>query len=131
MYLITLEGGDGSGKGTATKMVAEILEQEGSFTSIQVTAEPRRTHPLGRLAVEAVRTGDAGPLQEAGYFAADRLDHSHMWIRPRLVLGAAVVSERNVHSSLVYQGIVGDLGLKEVARLNANALIPDLSLIHI
>ena len=128
MYLITLEGGDGSGKGTATKMVAEILQQEGAFTSIQVTAEPRRTHPLGRLAVEAVRTGDAGPLQEAGYFAADRLDHSHMWIRPRLVLGAAVVSERNVHSSLVYQGIVGDLGLKEVARLNANALIPDLTI---
>ena len=50
MYLITLEGGDGSGKGTATKMVAEILRQEGSFTSTQVTAEPRRTHPLGRLA---------------------------------------------------------------------------------
>ena len=128
MYLITLEGGDGSGKGTATKMVADILRQEGAFTSVQVTAEPRRNHPLGQLAVEAVRTGESGPFQEAGYFAADRLDHSHMWIRPRLMLGAAVVSERNVHSSLVYQGIVGDLGLEEVARLNANALVPDLTI---
>ena len=36
MYLITLEGGDGSGKGTATKMVAEILRKEASFTSVDV-----------------------------------------------------------------------------------------------
>ena len=73
MYLITLEGGDGSGKGTATKMVSEILLKEASFTSVEVTAEPRRNHPLAKLAVESVRTGDAGPLQEAGFFAADRL----------------------------------------------------------
>ncbi len=118
MYLITLEGGDGSGKGTATKMVEEILLKEASFTSVDVTAEPRRNHPLGRLAVESVRTGVAGPLQEAGFFAADRLDHSHMWIRPRLAMGSVVISERNVHSSLVYQGIVGYLGLEQVARQN-------------
>ncbi len=128
MYLITLEGGDGSGKGTATKMVEEILLKEASFSSVEVTAEPRRNHPLGKLAVESVRTGDAGPLQEAGFFAADRLDHSHMWIRPRLAMGSAVISERNVHSSLVYQGIVGDLGLDQVARLNSGAMIPDLTI---
>ncbi|MDP6856866.1 MAG: dTMP kinase [Candidatus Thalassarchaeaceae archaeon] len=128
MYLITLEGGDGSGKGTATKMVEEILRKEASFTSVDVTAEPRRNHPLGRLAVESVRTGEAGPLQEAGFFAADRLDHSHMWIRPRLAMGSVVISERNVHSSLVYQGIVGDLGLEQVARLNSGAMIPDLTI---
>jgi len=128
MYLITLEGGDGSGKGTATKMISEILLKESSFSSVEVTAEPRRNHPLGKLAVESVRTGDAGPLQEAGFFAADRLDHSHMWIRPRLAMGSVVISERNVHSSLVYQGIVGDLGLEQVARLNSGAMIPDLTI---
>jgi hypothetical protein len=78
------------------------------------------------LAVEAVRTGDAGPVREAVYFAADRMDHSHTWIRPRLSQGHAVVSERNVHSSLVYQGVVGDLGVEEVANMNAAAMIPDL-----
>ena len=80
------------------------------------------------MAVESVRTGDAGPLQEAGFFAADRLDHSHMWIRPRLAMGSVVISERNVHSSLVYQGIVGDLGLDQVARLNSGAMVPDLTI---
>ena len=126
MYLITVEGGDGSGKGLATQMIAEILNQEFTFSGIDVTAEPRRDAELGLLAVEAVRTGDAGPVREAVYFAADRMDHSHTWIRPRLSQGHAVVSERNVHSSLVYQGVVGDLGVEEVANMNAAAMIPDL-----
>ena len=126
MYLITVEGGDGSGKGLATKMIAEILQQEFTFSGVDVTAEPRRDAELGLLAVEAVRTGDAGPTREAVYFAADRMDHSHTWIRPRLGQGRVIVSERNVHSSLVYQGVVGDLGIEEVARMNAAAMIPDL-----
>lgn len=128
MYLITIEGGDGSGKGIATKMLAEILENEFTFSDIWVTGEPRRDHQLGKLAVEAVRTGEAGPVKEASLFAADRLDHSHAWIIPRLTKGVAVLSERNVHSSLVYQGIVGELGLKEVGKLNSAACIPDLCL---
>ncbi|MEE2758565.1 MAG: dTMP kinase [Candidatus Thermoplasmatota archaeon] len=126
MYLITVEGGDGSGKGLATQMIAEILQQEFTFSGVDVTAEPRRDAELGLLAVEAVRTGQAGPVREAVYFAADRMDHSHTWIRPRLGQGHAVVSERNVHSSLVYQGVVGDLGVEEVAQMNAAAMIPDL-----
>ena len=128
MYLITIEGGDGSGKGIATKMLAEILEKEFTFPSIWTTQEPRRDHQLGKLAVEAVKTGEAGPIAEASLFAADRLDHSHAWIIPRLATGVAVLSERNVHSSLVYQGIVGEMGLAEVAKLNSAACIPDLTL---
>ena len=126
MYLITIEGGDGSGKGIATKMLEEILINEFTFSGIWVTGEPRRDHQLGKLAVESVRTGDAGPVREASLFAADRLDHSHAWIIPRLKKGNAVVSERNVHSSLVYQGIVGKIGLSEVAKLNSAACVPDL-----
>ena len=128
MYLITIEGGDGSGKGIATKMLEEILLEEFTFSDIWVTGEPRRDHPLGKLAVDSVRTGEAGPVKEASLFAADRLDHSHAWILPRLKQGKAVISERNVHSSLVYQGIVGKIGLTEVARLNSAACIPDLCL---
>ena len=66
------------------------------------------------------------PEQEAGLFAADRVDHSHGWILPRLEVGKAVVSERNIHSSLVYQGIVGELGIDRVAHMNSAALVPDL-----
>ena len=55
MYLITIEGGDGSGKGLATKIVAEVMSKEFCFTSVEVTGEPRRDHPLGRLAIDSVR----------------------------------------------------------------------------
>ena len=106
MYLFSIEGGDGSGKGLATKIVAEILERDFAFASVEVTGEPRREHPLGRLAIDSVRQKKMPPEQEAGLFAADRLDHSHGWILPRLKEGRAVVSELNVHSSLVYQRLV-------------------------
>ena len=55
-----------------------------------------------------------------------RLDHSHTWIKPRLQQGTLVISDRNIHSSLVYQGYVGKLGIERVAKMNAAALIPDL-----
>jgi len=126
MYLFSIEGGDGSGKGLATQIVHEVLESEFCFRSVEVTAEPRRDHALGRLAIDSVRRQTLSPDQEAGLFAADRLDHSHGWILPRLQEGRAVVSGRNIHSSLVYQGIVGGIGLERTAQINSAALIPDL-----
>ena len=126
MYLITVEGGDGSGKGLATKVIAQVLEKEFTFSSVEVTGEPRRDHPLGRLAINSVRTKTMTPEGEAGLFAADRVDHSHGWILPRLEEGKVVVSERNIHSSLVYQGIVGGLGIERVSHMNSAALVPDL-----
>ena len=70
--------------------------------------------------------GDKTPLEEAGLFAADRLDHSHTFIKPLLDRGHVVISDRNIHSSLIYQGIVGDLGIDDVVKMNAAAMIPDL-----
>ena len=60
--------------------------------------------------------GDKTPLEEAGLFAADRLDHSHTFIKPLLDKGHVVISDRNIHSSLIYQGIVGDLGIDDVVK---------------
>ena len=126
MFLFTIEGGDGSGKGLAAEIVTEVLQSEFSFSSVEYTAEPRRGHALGRLAIDSVRKKSVSPEQEAGLFAADRLDHSHGWILPRLLEGRAVVSERNIHSSLVYQGIVGGIGVERAAHMNSAALVPDL-----
>ena len=36
MYLITVEGGDGSGKGLATKVIAQVLEKEFTFPRARV-----------------------------------------------------------------------------------------------
>tara|TARA_B100001996_G_scaffold286799_1_gene227029 strand:+ start:915 stop:2288 length:1374 start_codon:yes stop_codon:yes gene_type:complete len=125
MYLIAVEGGDGSGKGEAVRILAS-LAQRFTFPRVHLTHEPRRHSELGKLALSAVSKGDHSPLEEAGLFAADRIDHSHTWIRPRLLQGDLVISDRNIHSSMVYQGVVGELGLEEVARMNGAAMIPDL-----
>lgn len=125
MYLISVEGGDGSGKGEAVRLLSVIAKRM-AFPNVHVTHEPRRHSELGKLALKAVSKGDKTPLQEAGLFAADRVDHSHTWIKPKLLTGDLVISDRNIHSSLVYQGVVGKLGLEEVAKMNAAAMIPDL-----
>ena len=125
MYLITVEGGDGSGKGEAVRILATLAKRF-AFPNVHVTHEPRRHSELGKLALKAVSKGGYTPLQEAGLFAADRVDHSHTWIRPRLLKGDLIISDRNIHSSLVYQGVVGELGLEQVAKMNAAAMIPDL-----
>ena len=83
MYLISVEGGDGSGKGEAVRLLGEIA-REFPFPGIHITHEPRRHSKLGKLALESVQKGDKTPLQEAGLFAADRLDHSHTWVIPIL-----------------------------------------------
>ena len=127
MYLISVEGGDGSGKGAAARLLLE-LAAEFPFPEIHATHEPRRHSELGKLALTSVKLGDKTPLEEAGLFAADRLDHSHTWIRPLLQQGHIVISDRNIHSSLIYQGVVGNLGVDQVAKMNAAAMIPDLVL---
>ncbi|MDP6188725.1 MAG: dTMP kinase [Candidatus Poseidoniaceae archaeon] len=127
MYLISVEGGDGSGKGEAARLLLE-LAAEFPFPQIHATHEPRRHSELGKLALTSVKLGDKTPLEEAGLFAADRLDHSHTWIRPLLQQGHIVISDRNIHSSLIYQGVVGNLGVEQVAKMNAAAMVPDLVL---
>ena len=126
MYLITVEGGDGSGKGEAVRMLRKMASEEFAFSGVHLTHEPRRHSRLGMLAIKAVRVGDHTPMEEAGLFAADRVDHSRSWIEPLLQEGGLVISDRNIHSSLVYQGVVGKLGLERVAQMNSAALIPDL-----
>ena len=125
MYLISVEGGDGSGKGEAVRLLSEIAATF-PFPKIHVTHEPRRHSKLGKIALDAVKKESLSPLREAGLFAADRVDHSHTWIKPKLECGELVISDRNVHSSLVYQGLVGSLGVERVAKMNAAAMRPDL-----
>ena len=113
MYLISVEEGMVQARASGST-AGEIAR---SFHSLAyITHEPRRHSKLGKLALESVQKGDKTPLQEAGLFAADRLDHSHTWVIPILESGGLVISDRNIHSSLIYQGFVGDLGLKELRK---------------
>ncbi len=131
-HFIVLEGLDGAGTTTQTRRLASWLEGQGR--KVHVTAEPSGG-PVGGL-VRQVLTGrvaggpEGAPFDPAALallFAADRLDHVASEIRPRLVDGWDVVSDRFTLSSLAYQAATcGDA--RWVEAINGLAPAPDVTL---
>lgn len=129
---ITFEGGEGSGKSVQAKRLAERLRARG--LAVTLTREPG-----GAPGAEDIRklllTGDPKrwtPLTEALLFSAARADHLARLIRPRLVAGDWVVSDRFADSTLAYQGYAQGLGPEVIESLSALILgsqKPDLTLI--
>lgn len=123
---IALEGLDGAGTTTQTRLLVQWLQQQGRRAL--ATREPS-DGPVGRL-LRRVLSG-AEPVRDpaaiALLFAADRLDHVHREIAPALARGAFVVSDRFVYSSLAYQG--SELPLHWVETINGRAPRADLTLL--
>lgn len=129
---ITFEGGEGAGKSTQIRLLAEALRERGE--SVVVTREPG-----GSAGAEAVRhvilSGAAehfGTRMEALLFAAARSDHVEEIIRPALRAGNVVLCDRFLDSSRVYQGVTGNLEPEFVERLQRVAVagvMPDCTLI--
>ncbi len=124
---VVLEGGDGSGKSTQRDLLVAWLVQSG--IEAVGTLEPGGS-VLGVSLRKLLLDGDAiAPRAEALLMAADRAQHVADVIAPALARGAWVVSDRHVPSSLVYQGVVRDLGVNEVGALSvfaSDGLVPDL-----
>jgi dTMP kinase len=128
---VVLEGGDGSGKSTQAARLAVLLRARG--VAAHETFEP------GAGAVGAVirdlllhGTETIAPIAEALLMAADRAQHVATEIEPALTRGEWVVCDRYVPSSLVYQGVVRELGVELVEQLSAIAtggLAPDLVIV--
>ena len=121
---VVFEGGEGSGKSTQARLLAE---RWGAL----LTFEPGGTDVGQRLReiLLSPETGDLDPRAEALLMAADRAHHVATLIRPALNRGKDVVCGRFVGSSLAYQGYGRDLGIEEVQALSTFAtdgLVPDL-----
>jgi len=130
--LITLEGGEGSGKTTLAAQMAQWLRDKGQ--TVCVTREPGGTE-LGRL-IEGIlqeeQSSPLSPLAELLLFEADRAQHVSDVIVPALNARRLVVCDRFTDSSLAYQGYGRGLGLELIRRLNDEAtggLKPDLTLL--
>jgi dTMP kinase len=129
---ITFEGGEGAGKSTQIRRLAETLRSRGLGTLI--TREPG-----GSPGAEAVRhvllSGAAEPLghrMEALLFAAARSDHVEEVIRPAVAKGTIVLSDRFMDSSRVYQGedtALPEGFLRDLEAVTVNGMVPDLTLI--
>ena len=120
--LITLEGGEGSGKTTQASVLAKDLKERGH--SVCLTREPGGT-ALGQAVLRLLRESEGGltmtPLSELLLFEADRAQHVSEVIRPALASGKIVVCDRFTDSSMAYQGYGRGLGLELIQRLNEEA----------
>ena len=129
---ISLEGGEGVGKSTQLRALAEALRMRG--VDVVVTREPGGSDGAERIR-ELLLTGNEerwGPQAEALLFAAARADHVARTVRPAVEAGKWVLSDRFVDSSLAYQGGAGGLGIEAVRAINAFGIgcgFPDRTLV--
>lgn len=129
---VTFEGGEGAGKSTQLRLLADSLRALGH--EVLTTREPG-----GSVGAEAVRhvllSGAAeafGVRMEAILFAAARSDHVEEVIRPALAKGTIVLCDRFMDSSRVYQGITGNLEpafVETLERVAINGVVPNRTVI--
>ncbi|MDX2309368.1 MAG: dTMP kinase [Hyphomicrobium sp.] len=129
---ITFEGGEGSGKSTQARRLAEHLR--GLGRTVVETREPG-----GSPFAERLRTLLLDPeiekhtaKSEALLFYAARADHLEQVIRPALKRGDIVVCDRFSDSTRAYQGYGGTLDLKWLEALELLVVVPttpDLTII--
>ncbi len=129
---ITFEGGEGAGKSTQARMLADALAARG--IAVVQTREPGGTP--GAEAIRALLLDNAGEgwdaEAEALLFAAARADHVARLIRPALEAGKWVICDRFIDSSRAYQGGEGALSDDDILalhRVGSRGLMPDLTLV--
>jgi dTMP kinase len=129
---ISLEGGEGAGKSTQVRALAQALQKRG--LDVLMTREPGGSDGAEKIR-DLLLSGSAdrwSTKAETLLFAAARADHFERTIEPALKAGRWVVCDRFVDSSLAYQGGAGSLGIETVRELNAFATsgqFPDRTLI--
>jgi dTMP kinase len=123
---VCIEGLDGCGKTTQTKLLVKTLRKM-AYDAVY-TAEPSRGR-IGEVVREYCLHGKkrGSVVVEALLFAADRYEHVKNEVVPALREGKTVVSDRYVYSSFAYQGAAG-LDLKWIEMINKHAIKPDLSM---
>lgn len=131
-HLISFEGGEGCGKSTQARLLAQWLEAQG--VPAVLTREPG-----GTPGAEAIRQMVLHPPEngwnaeaEALLFAAARADHVARMIRPALAAGRWVICDRFIDSSLAYQGAASGIGLDQVRQLHvigSKGLLPSKTIL--
>ncbi|SEC04913.1 dTMP kinase [Bradyrhizobium erythrophlei] len=129
---ITFEGGEGSGKSTQIRKLAERLDVA-KLRAI-VTREPGGS-PGAEIIRHLVLSGMGkllGPEAETLLFAAARDDHVRTVILPALNQGIWVLCDRFFDSTRAYQGQLGQVSpglVNAMQRVTIGDLKPDLTFI--
>jgi dTMP kinase len=129
---ITFEGGEGAGKSTQIKRLADRLAA--ANIRAVVPREPGGS-PGAEIMRHLVLSGIGkvlGPDAETLLFAAARDDHVHLVIEPSLARGVWVLCDRFSDSTRAYQGSLGKVDptlIEALERVTIGGLRPDLTLV--
>jgi len=129
---ITFEGGEGAGKSTQVKRLAEALRAEGH--SVVTTREPGGApgaEDIRKLLVEG-EPGRWDPLTEAILHFAARREHLARTVLPALDRGDWVISDRFADSTMAYQAYGQGVPAEKIAALYREVvgdLRPDLTIV--
>lgn len=130
-YLISFEGGEGSGKSTVLRLISELLIQKGY--NVICTREPggiEIAEQIRNLILDKKNT-TMDAKTEALLYAAARRQHLVEKIVPELKKGKIILCDRFIDSSLTYQGYARGLVVKEIFDINQFAIegyMPDLTI---
>ena len=127
---ITFEGGEGAGKSTQVKLLAEYLRGQGE--KVVITREPGGT-PYGEE-IRKLLLGHDGwdGLSEVLLNFAARNEHVKKVIRPALASGEWVLCDRFFDSTIVYQGYGQGIELAKIEEIKIAVLgdfAPDLTFV--
>jgi dTMP kinase len=129
---ISFEGGEGAGKSTQIRRLAERLKADGA--DVVLTREPGGS-PGAEQIRDLILNGDVdrwSPVTETLLMYAARRDHIERVIRPALDRGAIVLCDRFADSTRAYQGAGGEAPISLIKALEEQVLggtTPDLTLI--
>ena len=129
---ITFEGGEGCGKSTQIRLLAERLREAGR--EVLLTREPGGTALAEKIrSLVREETGDPPTSRaETLLFIASRAQVVENVIRPALAAGTWVLCDRFADSTFAYQGFGRGLDLGELKRINSFAtggLVPDKTIL--
>ena len=126
---ITFEGGEGVGKSTQVKLLAEFLQGQGH--EVVITREPGGTVGAEKIR-EVLLFHKFLPIEEVLLNFAARIDHVENLIKPALARGAYVLCDRFFDSTYVYQGYAKGLDLEfidKIRELTLGSFAPDLTFV--
>lgn len=133
MPFVSFEGVDGSGKTTQAARLRQALAAQGH--DVVQTKEPDGGHiggPVRAILVDPARAARLSPTEELLLISAARYDHVRSVIRPALMRGAWVISDRFYDSTFAFQafetGVDAEL-FAVVTRAVVGDLAPDLTVI--
>ncbi|MCR4555829.1 MAG: dTMP kinase [Alphaproteobacteria bacterium] len=129
-FFISFEGGEGTGKSTQVRLLANKLAEQGNL--VHITREPGGTELSEKIRDILKTTSNIDSITEMLMMFAARREHFIKSICPLLDQGYIVLCDRFYDSSLVYQGILKNVSIEKIMQLKEMTLgnfEPDFTII--